>query len=294
MSLLIPVKYHSRNYPRGIHSNIEEISGHFAKPEIKPIMDYSLHTEYSYSPRKLDSDLLKELPVIQNSHKKLVPQLWKNNQWAKEFSRFIKKLVGKNIPPKIIEIHPPFNDYCSSIGDFLRMYTIFEHDMLQEFPEIEIVIENRYGTMYSGGRFLIATNEELLHLYELLKNSKLKLDIVLDIPQLFTAHNITPQNMNEELIQSILSPLKVMAEKIAGIHVWGKKRSKNGRRLVSHIGDLNTYCNNKQDLKNRLLSSLFNILNDDRPRYFVPEVNSGDDDLFSIVNDFKEAGFKFI
>jgi len=29
-------------------------------------------------------------------------------------------------------------------------------------------------------------------------------------------------------------------------------------------------------------------------RYFVPEVNSSDDDLKSIIMDFKEEGFQFI
>ena len=59
------------------------------------------------------SDLAKMQQVI--SEKEKIPQLWKNKAWAKEFASFIIELVGNSIPPEIIEIHPPFNDYCKEL-----------------------------------------------------------------------------------------------------------------------------------------------------------------------------------
>ena len=46
-------------------------------------------------------------------------------------------------------------------------------------------------------------------------------------------------------------------------------------------------------LKEFFLTSLYHLLDDGMPRFFVPEVNSGDDDLASIVNDLIKAGFTF-
>ena len=40
--------------------------------------------------------------------------------------------------------------------------------------------------------------------------------------------------------------------------------------------------------------SVFSTFNDDIARYFVPEVNSGESDLHSIVNDLEQEGFIFI
>lgn len=73
----------------------------------------------------------------------------------------------------------------------------------------------------------------------------------------------------------------------------GEKESENGRRLV-HMGDLNSYFMYDMDFKKTFLEFIFDTFNDGIDRYFVPEVNSGSEDLISIVNDLREVGFKFI
>ena len=123
----IPIKYAKREYPEGIKPQIQEVAGHFDVPSIQPIMPFSLHTEYSYGRRKLSTDLLNEFETIRNSHHNSVPRLWFNKDWSKDFSKFVVKLVNGHPSPKIIEIHPPFNDYCNSIEQFLETYQIFEH-----------------------------------------------------------------------------------------------------------------------------------------------------------------------
>ncbi len=198
--------------------------------------------------------------------------------------------------PKIIEIHPPFNDYCKSIEQFLDIYKVFEAIILKDYPKTEIFIENRYGTMYSGGKFLISNNKDIMDLSNSLKTTNLKLKIVLDFPQLFASHKInfySDEGQNKEKMSVILDQLKKIREAIAGIHIWGKRKSNKGR-LVAHQGDLNTLFNNNQNLKEVFLSKIYDIFNDGQTRYFVPEVNSGKDDLTSIVNDFLKAGFKFV
>ncbi|QGT99479.1 hypothetical protein SYNTR_0886 [Candidatus Syntrophocurvum alkaliphilum] len=48
-----------------------------------------------------------------------------------------------------------------------------------------------------------------------------------------------------------------------------------------------------KDFKKSFLNSMFDTF-DDVHRYFVPEVNSGSEDLISIVDDLKEAGFRLV
>jgi len=115
---------------------------------------------------------------------------------------------------------------------------------------------------------------------------------VLDFPALFTKH-VVSRSLSKVLIEDILDPIKDCKDFIAGIHIWGKRRNENGR-LVSHQGDLNTYFNNDMDLKITFLTEVYNLFNDAKPRYFVPEVNSTNKDLNSIVYDFQKAGFEFI
>ena len=248
MAQLIPVKYHSKLYPAGIVPKVEELAAHFDKTGVNPSMNYSLHTEYSYIPRKFDSSLLAEFNVLKLANKDFVPQLWASKEWACEFCEFIKKIVGNNKSPKIIEVHPPFNDYCNSIADFVEIYKEFEKRILVLFPETLLVIENRSGSRYKGGKFLISTSEDLLELHKAISQNKLKLKIVLDFPQLFTSYNLNTGRFTKEKLSNAIRPLFGMRQSIAGIHIWGKKD--HGHQ--SHQGNLDTYFVN-QELKKTFL-----------------------------------------
>ena len=297
MSLLIPVKYHKRAYPDGVIPQIEEISCHFDISSIKPNpnMAFSLHTEYSFSARKLNSPLIEEFDAIKRHNKRGIPQLWFNKEWAHQFGNYIINIVDDLPHPKIIEIHPPFNDYCTTIENFLENYSIFEYLMSKKFEDTNIYLENRSGSLYSGGKFLISTINDIQKLFKAIKDTSSKLKLVLDVPQLFTAHKLDFYNdsITPERIIEIIKPLRFLKDFIAGFHIWGKKLSSKGR-IVSHQGDLSNYFNNNNELKTTVLTELNTIFDDGNPRYFVPEVNSNNEDLKSIVEDLINHGFKFV
>lgn len=285
MPTLIPVQYVFYQYPSPVSPRIQEIAGHFDKTSISPKMPYSLHTEYSFTRRKLDSPLITRFPTLSTAHVNSIPQLWFNKAWAVEFVQFIRALVKENIPPEIIEVHPPFKDYCPSIAQFLSIYEVFEREIMTLFPNTKIVIENRSGSQYKKGKFLISSPEDLVELHRLIQARKLKLQIVLDVPQIFTTLNLNKTNFSRENIRSTLQSLAPIVPAVTGIHIWGHKSR-------PHQGNLNDYFEN-EELKKFFLQELFALLNDGKDRYFVPEVNSTTKDLQSIVKDFLEAGFEF-
>ena len=87
-----------------------------------------------------------------------------NEAWSINFFEFIQTLVGQCAPPEVIEIHPPFDDYCRSIDHFLDVYETFEKSVLDVYPSTLICIENRAGTRYRGGKFLISKVDSLSQL----------------------------------------------------------------------------------------------------------------------------------
>ena len=188
--ILIPITYHSKKYPVGITSNIDEIAGNFDKSSISPIRKYSLHTEYSHMKRKLDNSLINKYPKLKSSQKDNIPQLWKDKEWAQEFANYIIDLIGNNQPPEIIEVHPPFNDYCLDFDNFFDTYIEFERIILQKYPNVKIFIENRCGTFYKGGKFLISNCKSIIKFLNELSNRNLRLKLVLDYPQVFSAEAI--------------------------------------------------------------------------------------------------------
>jgi hypothetical protein len=193
LSKLIPIKYHDLNYPFPIKSNICEVPGNFDIDSISVDMPYSLHTEYSYGVRKFNSKIFKNLGGITSAQlDKLnlpdgIPQLWRDVDWAKDFFKFILKLT-KNKPPKLLEIHPPYNYYCSSFKDFMKVFMIFYDKIKSKYSSLIIHIENRFGTEKKGCRFLLQYCSDFIKFFNLLRDySVIDFKIVLDYPQLIGA-----------------------------------------------------------------------------------------------------------
>lgn len=292
LTKLIPVKYRGINYPSHIKCLIQELAGNFDKDIIEIDSPYSLHTEYSYMKRNFNSSIIKDLVNITSAQKDNIPQLWYNNNWANEFSIFLDRLINSSVSPEILEIHPPFKDYCNSFEQFLDVYMVFLEKFRKKHPKTIILIENRCGTMYKNGKFLLSRCADVIKFCNILKETSVDLKIVLDYPQIFSAELIKMDNVDLKKIIKFNEELINYKEFIGGFHIWGKRKSENGR-WAPHTGNLNTFFSNNNELKKIFLMSVLNTFNDDNERYFVPEVNSGEDDLLSIVTDMEQAGFIF-
>ena len=288
MTVFEMVKYHKQIYPANIPLNVEEIAAHFDISKISSTLGYSLHTEYSYGKRKFDSIVISRFPAIIEAQKDGVPQLWKSDLWAEEFSQFIIGLVEEKPYPDIIEVHPPFNDY-SSMNRFIETYMIFENRILEAFSNAKILIENRCGSIYHGGHFIVSRIEDIYHLCDVIQERNLHLKIALDIPQIFTAHNADNKAESNKLIEKI----KQIREYIGGVHLWGKTHSSTGRK-IAHCGDLSSYFENNNEIKTLFLKSFQDCFNDGVARKLVLEVNSGNADLLSIIDDLESVGISFL
>jgi len=287
MAIFEMVKYHTQSYPADIPLHIEECAAHLDITSINADLRCSLHTEYSYGKRKLDSDLLSHFPAIASAHKDGVPQLWKDEQWAAEFARFVISLAGEAVPA-VVEIHPPFTDY-TDFDCFIKNYRIFEEALIEKYPEIVLLLENRCGSVYKGGRFLISKTQEIEQLCNLIVRNNLHLKIAYDIPQIYTAHNVKKQNQFIELLQKA----EDFRDQIGGVHLWGKRKSETGRK-IAHCGDLTSYFEGDLKLKALFLEQFNKTFNDNICRKMVLEVNSGNNDLMSIITDLRNAGVVFV
>ncbi len=281
------IKYHGQDYPSDIPLRIEEIAAHFDITSVYGELKYSLHTEYSYGKRSFKSRMLAYHAAILAAQKGGVPQLWKNEEWALQFADFIFALVGEASDPSVIEIHPPFNDY-TDIEGFIKAYTSFEEKIKERYPEVEILVENRCGSVYSGGRFIVSKVQEVEALCDAIAHKGLELRIAYDIPQIYTAHNA----MTEEVYIELLEKTKPFRGYIGGVHLWGKKLSESGRR-VAHCGNLDTYFGDAK-IKEHFLKSFKDCFDDDMVRKMVLEVNSGNEDLLSIIKDLKNVDINFV
>ena len=288
MALFEMIKYHSKHYPQDIPLRIEEIAAHFDVETLgnSPLL-HSLHTEYSFFERKFGTILISKYPELVAAQKNGIPQLWKNEEWELQFARFIIDLNGEKPNPVTIEIHPPFNDY-TNIKGFVQSYKVFEKTIFEQFPDVEILIENRCGSLYRGGKFVISKINDIVELCKEIEQSGIQLKIAYDVPQIYTAHN----SKTEESYLGLLNQTKIFRSYIGGVHLWGKKQSATGR-FVAHNGDLNSYFGNKE-IKKHYLEAFAACFDDGIIRKMVLEVNSSNADLLSIISDLKEVGIRFV
>ena len=66
-----------------------------------------------------------------------------------------------------------------------------------------------------------------------------------------------------------------------------------GRRKTAHNGTLDDLFGHNPLAKETFFDGLHRLLEDGKPCYFLPEVNSSKEDLQAIVSDFHSAGFDF-
>lgn len=280
------VEYNNVPYPEHYLPAIKEVAAHFDKDSIAASSAYSLHTEYSYGKRNFDTALISHFPALMSANKEGVPQLWKSTDWASEFADFILALTASCDAPNTVEIHPPFNDYCT-VEQFAERFQVFEKKLHAVYPDTAIVIENRSGAVYHGGKFLFGKAKEIAQLCEAISKHNLNLGVVLDFPQLLTAENIDTLKFNVEKYNSAIDTIALHRDLIKGIHIWGKKKSTTGR-WVAHAGNLDTYFGGDASAKNAFIAGIYRVCNDGRKRFLVPEVNSGAEDLSEIINDLIE------
>ncbi len=170
------VQYGKLKYPDGIIPELVEVAGHLDKEEIEDYPKYSLHTEYSYGKRELSSDLLGKYQELRDTNKEGVPQLWKNKEWSSQFEEFVLDLTQGHTAPVVVEIHPPFSDY-SNLDQFIERYKVFEERLHENYPDTEIVVENRAGTVYKGGSFIISKATQIQSLCEMIEKTNTMLII---------------------------------------------------------------------------------------------------------------------
>jgi len=318
MSKLIPVKYRNMNYPSHIEVKVHEVSGNFDKEKLSiDDFSYSLHTDSASKAQTFSSEVFHDLEHIKTVQKDGRPQLWYDKKWANDFFTFVDRIIGLNNPPEVLEIHPPFNnypvfkdckltarkfDYYKAFKIFIDIFNVFYKQFIEKekYKNTTILVENR-GSNWNG-RFLLSKPSDVLDFAYILSNSNSGLKIVLDYPQLFSAVYLSASSkkkkelqqkgimIDDEILEKIISfnqEIKKYKKLIGGFHMWGKYRDEN-RNWISHAGNLNTLFSYNDELKQEFLKSVSSTFDDDIARYFVPEVNSGEDDLLSIINDMEQ------
>jgi hypothetical protein len=71
---------------------------------------------------------------------------------------------------------------------------------------VEILVENRCGSVYRGGKFIISKVQDVAALCEAIEKNGVQLKIAYDVPQIYTAHNARSEEDFINLLSLTLNP----------------------------------------------------------------------------------------
>jgi hypothetical protein len=290
MGRLVPVECRGRPYPKWITPQYAEVSAHFdVKPRVKVQPRYCLHTESSTKKRSFSSPFVEGLEHLGAKSHPPVPELWLGNGWVDDFVTFIKRFIAESAcgrSPGLLEIHPPFRDYCCSVDTFLvrfRRFAAGVRDM-----NCGILIENR--NRHSSREFLLSNLDSVCSFAEALQDSaETRLKFVIDIPQLLNAEAFDPHVAGAaNQLSTIFSRLSAPTVRpyVGSIHLHGRK----GQKM--HQGNLDDLLGKT---KPDFLCSLRGFVEAGGDLYFLPELPLGTrQDVADIVRDLQDAGIGFL
>ena len=167
------------------------------------------------------------------------------------------------------------------IDTFLESYEVFEEAILALYPGCRIVLENRAGTKHTS-KFLMSDSDSILAMGQALQQTRLKLGIALDVPQMFTAAFGTRHLVGLDGVP-LIERLMPIQDRIHTLHLWGR-----GEGGGAHGGGLEGVFVNTGG-KKACLKALRNLISDGDSRYLVLEVRRAAD-VAGIIQDLEEAG----
>lgn len=262
--ILKPVFVEGLNYPCDIYSNIKYIETKNGIMKEDPGQDYVLSIVYE----KTNDEIWKSKDALENMIKNLHASF-------KQFGA-----------PRLLEFLSPYRTPDCTEEKFFEKYQMFEKSM-RRYTKMKIAVINGYTKRSKDKDYLFSTVNDIARLRNTCKELKLQLKLSVD----FTDSN--RRNTIKKDMDDMINTLASMRNFIVGIHTneidsWGTN---------SH-----TYHNDKRyeyinsfdyPTLSTFMSGLAIILQDSRPRYFIPNTVKNSEKLEILIDTLYRVGCCF-
>jgi hypothetical protein len=212
--------------------------------------------------------------------------IWKSKEVLDCMIKNLHDSFNKYGAPKLLEFLSPYRSPNYNEELFFEKYQIFEKSM-RRYTKMKIGIINGYTRRSKDKEYLISTIDDIARLRNTCKELKLQLKLSVDLTDL-NGRNVLKKNINDTI-----NTLAVMRNFLIGIHInavdsWG------GRNHVYENDSRNEYVNSfDYPTLSTFMAGLATILQDSRPRFFIPSTVKNSEKLEMLVDTLCRGGFSF-
>jgi hypothetical protein len=254
--ILIPVNINGLEYHSDINVNIKYIETKNGVISVNPNQNYILSIIYD----KTNDDM------------------WKSKESLECMIKNLHESFKKYGEPRLLEFLSPIRSPDYNEESFFNKYQIFEKSM-RRYTKMKISIIN--GHTSRNKDYFISTIDDIVHLRNTCKELKLQLKLSVDLSDL-NGRNALKKNINDTI-----NTLAVMRNFLIAIHVnsidsWGFNNYIYENISALDYPNLSTF-----------MSGLSTILQDSRPRYFIPNTVKSTEKLEILVDTLYRGGCSF-
>jgi hypothetical protein len=262
LNILIPVKNNGVDYPEDVISNLTYLETSDGILEEQPSSSYILRIIY-----KKDDD-----------------KIWRNENEMKSLVKNLNESFARYGEPYTLEFMSPFRTEDFNEEDFIIEYNKFEKSM-KKFKNMKIAIVNGPAKKKLP-HYIVESIEDIMKIKLVTKEAKSKLKLAIDLSKLEKQKQSYRYRIND-LFDNLLKARST----IIGLH-FGNILTK---KYFAAIKNYDKKCENKYDYprNSEFLEGIAALINDNQPRYFVPEEIKNGDDLEELVDSLLRVGCSF-
>jgi hypothetical protein len=219
-------------------------------------------------------------------YNKMNDTVWKDKDSLDCMIKNLQTSFKKYGAPKLLEFLSPYRTPSYDEEAFFEKYQIFEKSM-RRYTKMKIAIINGYTKKNKGKDYLFATVDDIVRLRNACKEMKLQLKLSVDFTD-YRGKNIIKNNIDD-----MVNTLASMRNFIVGLHMnaidsWGRYKD-------IYVNDERHEYISTMDYPtlSTFMAGLSTILQDSRPRYFIPNTVRNSETLEILIDTLYRGGCCF-
>ena len=240
--------------------------------------------EYLESKNGLIKSKAKDRYILSIINEKQVDNIWTNQSSRKKCLDNLKSTFSEFGLPDFLELRTPIKTPFLTIKELIAIYQEIAIE-LKEYKKLTIAIKT--SSIKTGKEPLIHNMNDIMKLHNAIKEMQLKLKIIIDLV------DTSGRNVLKKQMDALINTLAGTPDLFIGFHLnaidsWGGFHGLYYSSKRSHLYERNPYPPFSE-----FMTGIATILQDSKPRFFIPQKITKSKDLEILTDQLYRCGCTF-